>query len=101
MAASSSLKLLPGSYVYSVKPTSFDNQIAAICSDDSLRVADPSTLELSSSIKAHGGLTCLESNAGNDTSTVSLITAGRDGFVRAWDMRAASKKPILKLKDRE
>ncbi|KAL1962535.1 hypothetical protein VTN77DRAFT_9410 [Rasamsonia byssochlamydoides] len=95
-AASSSLSLPAGSYVYALaaSPSSESGAFAAISSDDSLRVFDGQTLKLLSlaAPKTHGqgGVTCLKEYRENSTGSAHglLATAGRDGAVRLWDVRA-------------
>ena len=91
----SSLTLPPHSYVYNIVPAG--RHLVAISSDDSLRICDPETLQLS----AHGvidhihhGVTCFVSPS-SEPDTV--FTVGRDGFVRCWDIRSGKK--TLELKD--
>jgi WD repeat-containing protein 89 len=81
--ASSSLSLPVQSYIYCLVPTSA--ALAAISSDDSLRVFDRQTLQLlfGGVIKTRQeGITCL-----TRTNDDVLATAGRDGSVRTWDVR--------------
>jgi WD40 repeat protein len=81
--ASSSLSLPPQSYIYSLVP--IPAALAAISSDDSLRLFDRETLQLLPSgvvITAHQGITCLTS-----ASDELLASAGRDGIARTWDVR--------------
>ena len=85
--AISSLILPPNSYVYTIAPLSDRAQLAAISSDDSLRIIDSSTLkEVSNGIipNVHSGVTCL---AVTKDDLNCLLTAGRDGLVRCWDLR--------------
>ena len=96
--ASSSLALPPDSYIYSILDTkSIASNLAAISSDDSLRIFDPQTLQVVSGgifEKVHEGLTC--ARALNDEGH-ALATAGRDGLVRGWDSRTGQK--VFSLKD--
>ncbi|KKA24237.1 WD domain protein [Rasamsonia emersonii CBS 393.64] len=95
-AASSSLNLPAGSYVYALagSPSSAGGSFAAISSDDSLRLFDGQSLKLVSvaAAKTHdqGGVTCLKEFRQGPTGTAQglLATAGRDGAVRLWDVRA-------------
>ena len=83
--ASSSLDLPPGSYIYRIVP--IDDKVAAISSDDTLRIADPTILrQIPNGIveNVNGGVTCLESHPNNN---FQLSTAGRDGLVKTWDLR--------------
>lgn len=81
---SSSLLLPEGTYIYKLEPAG--SNLAIISSDDSLKIFDPETLELSATIKTfHDGVTCLESTDG------LLFTAGSDGHIRGWDSRTGGK----------
>jgi len=87
LTATSSLTLPLDSYIYSILPINHNAQIAAISSDDSLRIIDSITLkEISNRIipSVHGGVTCLTATK-DDLNC--LLTAGRDGLVRYWDLR--------------
>ena len=84
-----SLSLPPNSYIYNI--VAVGEKLGVISSDDSLRIFDPQTLQtISDGIRrdVHKGLTCLERNR-SDNNTV--LTAGRDGKIRCWDIRAAEK----------
>ena len=81
----SSLTLPADSYIYKILPVNSD--IAAISSDDSLRIINSTSLQdITSGIlnNVHAGVTCLEA-AHNEKSI--LLTAGRDAVVRTWDLR--------------
>jgi len=96
LAATSSLSLPSGSYIYCI--AAVDHALAAISSDDSLRIFDPETLQLTSGLaleNVHIGVTCLKSVS---SSSSSVITAGRDGFIRYWDLRTGEQS--LEIKDR-
>jgi WD40 repeat protein len=87
--ASSTLDLPPGSYIYSILERS--GAYAVISSDDSLRLFDGATLRLQAGglvERTHAGVTGLR--AFDDAGNVWL-TAGRDGFVRCWDLRSGKK----------
>ena len=61
--------------------------LAAISSDDSLRLVDPTYLQEYSSPRfsqAHAGVTCLEAVAHDNHA---LCTAGRDAVAKRWDLR--------------
>lgn len=84
---SSSLSLPSGSYIYSVIPVSNKTTVAAISSDDTLRIFDPTTLQVVSDCafgKVHGGVTCLKNL---DANAGVLVTAGRDARIRCFDPR--------------
>jgi len=85
--AISSLILPPNSYVYTIAPLSDRAQLAAISSDDSLRIIDSTTLKEGSNgviPNVHGGVTCLDVTKDDPNY---ILTAGRDGLVRCWDLR--------------
>ncbi|KAL9122014.1 MAG: hypothetical protein Q9187_001428 [Circinaria calcarea] len=87
LIGSTSLSLPPNSYIYDI--VAVGGQLGVISSDDSLRIFDPQTLQPTSDgirCNVHEGVTCLERNR-CDNSTV--LTAGRDGKIRCWDIRAA------------
>lgn len=87
--ASSSLDLPTGSYIYSILGRS--GAYAVISSDDSLRLFDGATLRLRPGgvvDRTHAGVTCLRAFDGEGNV---WLTAGRDGFVRCWDLRAGKK----------
>lgn len=95
----STLSLPPDSYIYKLLPTSARtsplsystlDELAVICSDDSLRFLTPSlTLASSGLIKnVHESVTCLERV--DDRGTI-VATAGRDSTVRFWDRRTRSR----------
>lgn len=82
---SSTLDLPANSYIYTLVPTS--RGLAAISSDDSLRLFDsssPSSQPLTWS-NVNTSVTCLK---GFDNNVVA--TAGRDGLVKFWDVREKS-----------
>ena len=103
---SSSLSLPPDSYIYHLKP--IGDKLAAVSSDDSLRIFDPTTLQtLSGAIRenVHSGLTCLETDK---RSGQAIFTAGRDSAIRCWDVRArevstlkSGTRTVLKMIDRQ
>lgn len=88
--AASSLGLPAENYIYSIA-ASAPGTFAAISSDDSLRVFDATNLDRVSVIshKTHdGGVTSLRSYAAGDSQL--LVTGGREGTVRLWDVRAGN-----------
>jgi len=90
LKCSSTLRLPSDTYVYEALPT-HTGEVAAILSDDSLRLLLSSTLrEIPDATirKAHDGVTCLQTveQKGN-----VILTAGRDGKVRGWDLRVGQK----------
>lgn len=106
LQTSSSLFLLPDSYIYRLQPVNAGQLIVAVSSDDSLRLFDLETLgkQSTDAIGAHNvlkdihkGVTCLEAFGLQQEHCV--LTAGRDGAVRGWDLRSGKK--ILELKDRK
>jgi WD40 repeat protein len=94
LLAHSSLSTPPDTYLYTLARTGSD--YATIGSDDSLRIFNIPSLNLSRTYSsAHKGISCLIT-APDGTN---LITAGRDGFVRFWDPRTPSTKPILEIRE--
>jgi WD40 repeat protein len=106
--ASSNVGLPADSYIYAFATTSAQDdtrtdvfrplkksdRLAVISSDDSLRVLDPSTLELLPDglyANANKGLTSLKRFAPNGQESNVFMTAGRDGQVCGWDLRSRSK----------
>ncbi|PKY07619.1 WD domain protein [Aspergillus campestris IBT 28561] len=90
--ASSSLSLPEGNYIYSlaaVSPTS----LAAISSDDSLRVFDAANLGHVSVVApdTHEGVTALKTY---DAGQQVMATAGRDGKVKLWDLRNGGRLAV-------
>lgn len=89
LTKTSSLTLPTGSYIYRIVPV--ERHLAAISSDDSLRLVDPSYLEEISSphfSQVHAGVTCLETL---EHDNFTLCTAGRDAVVKCWDLRSGQK----------
>lgn len=78
--ADSTLGTAPDTYLYSLAQSG--TVFATIGSDDTLRLFDGSLKPLQKAWPAHAGISCL-STYGN-----SFATAGRDGLVRGWDVRA-------------
>ncbi|PBP25907.1 ubiquitin-protein ligase sel1 [Diplocarpon rosae] len=76
-------------YVYDIVQVAGD--IAAISSDDTLRLLDPLALNRGpvSTTKVNKDVTCLQAVGGEDTLIVA--TAGRDGKVCIWDPRSGAK----------
>ena len=96
---SSSLSLPPDSYIYRIIPISDGLTFASISSDDSLRLFNANTLQLTHGepfTKAHDGVTCLERLS---TDPNCILTAGRDAAVRCWDSR--SRGTTFELNDRK
>lgn len=84
---SSSLSLPSGSYIYSVIPVTNNTTVAAISSDDTLRIFDSTSLQVISDFavgKVHEGVTCLKNL---DAKAGVLVTAGRDARIRCFDPR--------------
>jgi WD40 repeat protein len=97
-AAASSLSLPASSYIYALSAASSSSEegrLAAISSDDSLRIFDSRSLKLLSvaSAKTHEGVTSLKEYRGDASGHGHglLATAGRDGAIRLWDVRAAGQ----------
>ena len=92
---SSTIGLPVRSFIYSVVLNSQIPSISSISSDDSLRCCDPETLEIVTSFsQVHHGVTCLTLR---DSAPNDVITAGRDGAVRFWDVR--KKEKIAEITD--
>lgn len=100
--ASSSLSLPADSYIYSITPSS-PGSFAAISSDDSLRVFDAANGSLSHpsviAAKSHrNGVTSLKTYAGNSPQQQQLlVTGGRDGAVRLWDVRSRNGAAVVEM----
>ena len=93
--ASSSLALPPDSYIYRIVP--IDGKIAAISSDDSLRIVDPCTFQqIPDGLieNVNEGVTCLELHPDSGSH---LSTAGRDGVVKTWDLRV--QRSVVEYRD--
>ena len=89
LTATSILSLPADSYIYKI--VQVNGHLAAISSDDSLRLIDPKTLrEIASGVlkNVHDGVTCLQAV---DHDPNSLLTAGRDAVVRRYDLRVGQK----------
>lgn len=87
--ASSTLDLPPRSYIYSILERS--GTYAVISSDDSLRVVDGATLRLQPGALVEGTHVGVTSLKAFDKEGNVWATAGRDGFVRCWDLRSGKK----------
>ena len=86
---SSTIGLPVHSFVYSVVHSSQIPSLSSISSDDSLRCCNPETLEVVTSFsQAHHSVTCLTHR---DSAPNDVVTAGRDGAVRLWDVRRKEK----------
>ena len=89
LTKTSSLPLPTGSYIYRIVPV--ERHLAAISSDDSLRLVDPTYLQELSSPRfsqVHAGVTCLETLKHDN---YALCTAGRDAVAKYWDLRSGQK----------
>ncbi|KAL8673059.1 MAG: hypothetical protein Q9168_002521 [Polycauliona sp. 1 TL-2023] len=88
-SVATSAPLNPDTYVYKILP--FNENLVSIASDDALRLIDPHTLELCGTVDGiHDGVTCLA----RFRDRLGL-TAGRDGLVKAVDLR--TKTATLEL----
>lgn len=89
LTTTSVLSLPADSYIYKILPV--NGNLAAISSDDSLRLLDYKTLrEIAGGIlnNVHDGVTCLQIV---DHDPNSLLTAGRDAVVQRYDLRTGQK----------
>lgn len=85
----SDLSLPVDSYIYKIAYV--NGVLAAISSDDSLRLIDIHTLrEIAGGVlkNVHVGVTCLQPS---DHDPSSLLTAGRDAVVQQYDLRIGQK----------
>lgn len=105
-ATVSNLGLPADSYVYTIVPTSAQDNprsrsfptlkssdhIIAVSSDASIRTLDPETLKVVNAIQnAHSSFDTIKRYATPGTQCTTFMTCGRDGFVRGWDLRTSSK----------
>ncbi|KAF2095942.1 WD40 repeat-like protein [Rhizodiscina lignyota] len=110
LSASSSLSLPPDSYIYNILPLSArtspiayapPTRLAALCSDDSVRILDAKSLEANGVLKdVNESVTCLERFARDGEECNVLATTGRDGRVRFWDVRTGKgteRQPKISL----
>ena len=96
LQAASDLSLPPDSYVYSIVFCSAAQDVAAIASDDSLRIVDASRLQGPATYSnIHAGVTCLRQFP---VQPNILLTAGRDAAIRGWDIRSGER--VVELIDR-
>ncbi|KAF4313804.1 hypothetical protein GTA08_BOTSDO01487 [Botryosphaeria dothidea] len=94
LVAETDLSLPKDSYIYNLRQT--NTALAALSSDDSIRIFDPKTLQLLPNGiigRAHDSVTCLQpySEDGN-----VLATSGRDGLIKCWDRR--TKKAVMEFR---
>lgn len=84
----------PDTYIYHIEPVA--DGIAAISSDNCLRLIDPLFLHgpaLNVIQNIHAEVTCLKSL---DAQSSIVCTAGRDGKVNIFDLRAKTKVAEMK-----
>ena len=89
LTATSVLSLPADSYIYKI--VHVNSNLAAISSDDSLRLIGVETLrEIAGGVlnNVHDGVTCLQA-VDNDLN--SVLTAGRDAVVHRYDLRNGQK----------
>lgn len=91
LLSSSTLSLPADTYIYKLTSVSGDDKLAAISSNDTLRLFDPSLQLLPHGAldQVHEGVTCLENF---EASVGCLLTAGRDAAVNVWDPRVGSQR---------
>ncbi|KAK2768327.1 hypothetical protein FQN54_000180 [Arachnomyces sp. PD_36] len=117
---SSSLSLPSGNYIYSLASCggTTGDSLAAISSDDSLRLFDRRTLQLRGSASGfadnvhEGGVTCLcdggdggggggggggQAGGNGGGNNHLLVTGGRDGRMKLWDIRGEGKKAVVEF----
>lgn len=96
--AASSLSLPAENYIYSITAASPGSSFAAISSDDSLRVFDAANLQRVSVIAptTHPkGVTALKPY--QQTGQQLLVTGGRDGKVKVWDLRSGKGEAVVEM----
>ncbi|QDS71963.1 hypothetical protein FKW77_001151 [Venturia effusa] len=80
-------------------PLSSSDRVGAICSDDSLRMFDPSTLQILPDgiiSNVNNGVASIKRFGANNQPCSIFMTAGRDGRVCGWDLR--SKKRAFEMR---
>ncbi|KAL9069869.1 MAG: hypothetical protein Q9157_006003 [Trypethelium eluteriae] len=86
-------------YIYTLCPK--DTAIFVIASDDAIRCFSSDGLRLLHEIpNAHEGITCLKDwdTGGIDGGKrPGVVTTGRDGKVKGWDLRASSTKAVFEV----
>ncbi|KAL3468193.1 WD40-repeat-containing domain protein [Aspergillus heterothallicus] len=89
----SSLSLSEGNYIYSIVPSS-RTEFAAISSDDSLRIFDANKISHASLVanNVHDGVTSLSTY---DAGKQLVITGGRDGKLKLWDLRNGKNTAVV------
>ena len=94
LTTTSSLSLPTDSYIYKIVQVN-NSLLAAISSDDSLRLLQLETLqEIGGGVveKVHAGVTCLQV-VDHDPNGL-LMTAGRDAVVRSYDLRTGGQETL-------
>lgn len=89
LTTTSVLSLPADSYIFKI--SNVNGNLAAISSDDSLRLIDRDTLrEIAGGVlkNVHHGVTCLQAL---DHDPNSVLTAGRDATVQGYDLRIGEK----------
>ena len=89
LTATSHLALPENSYIYQVLP--IGSYLAAISSDDSLRLIDPVSLQANPQAdfrNVHDGVTSMRAPG---RSSDVLVTSGMDANVKGWDLRTRSR----------
>lgn len=91
------------SYIYQIRPLHHGLQLAALCSDDSVRVFNSERLDSAPAWLFHTkqeGVTQL--NTLEWDSQALILTTGRGGAVKAWDQRIGggeSQRAVAVLED--
>ena len=94
-------------YIYQIQNLRHGDELAALCSDDSVRAFQPASLASAPSWVLptnHEGVTQLRTQRWDNQALI--LTAGRDGVVKAWDLRMCQgqqqhARPVLRLEQGE
>ena len=94
-------------YIYQIQNLRHGDELAALCSDDSVRAFRPASLAYAPSWVLptnHEGVTQLRTQQWDNQALI--LTAGREGVVKAWDLRTSQgqkqhARPVLLLQQGE